>query len=470
MKDDQEASVPERSDKSPRVALAGVAIASFVGCIDFTIVNTAMPALQRDLRVDVQMSQWIVTAFLIGLTTCMVAAGRLADLRGRRRALYFGMLVFAIGSLGAGLAWNIQALVAWRLVQGVACAVLYTASTAVVTEMYPEAERGKALGLLFSANGLGLASGPVAGGLLIGLLGWRAIFLVNLPLLALAYLLCRGRIQESHATSNEPFDVRGLILMTIALPCLLAAIVHGSDWGWSSLPTLSLAAAGLCLLAAFVHVERTARFPLIRLDLFASLRFASAGIASATLAAFYCSAFFLMPMYLAFIRHRDSTAIGWLLLPTTAIMAFTSPFSGRWADRRGVMQPTLAGLVFLMVSASLQARFDATTSWPTVVAAFAFMGIGWGCLLGPSTMAALAAVPVQLSGLATGAAWTLHNFAGALGLAVVTTVFANASDNGRNLLAGYGAAMWLLTATCSFALLALLITHSVSVRRPLSET
>ncbi|MET0543073.1 MAG: MFS transporter [Variovorax sp.] len=456
---------PSEPDKNPRVALAGVATASFVGCIDFTVVNTAMPALQKDLGAQVQMSQWIVTAFLIGLTTCMVAAGRLADLRGRRRALYFGMLVFAIGSLGAGLAWNIQALVVWRLVQGVACAVLYTASTAVVTQMFPEAERGKALGLLFGANGFGLASGPVAGGLLIGVLGWRAIFLVNLPLLALAYVLCRGRIQESRADTHESFDVAGLILMAVALPCMLTAIVHGADWGWSSFPTLSLAAAGLCLLAAFVHVERTAKFPLIRLDLFANLRFASAGIASASLAAFYCSAFFLMPLYLAFVRHRDSTAIGWLLLPTTAVMAVTSPLSGRWADRRGVMQPMLAGLVFLMASASLQARFDATTSWPTVLAAFAFMGVGWGCLLGPSTMAALAAVPAQLSGLATGAAWTLHNFAGAMGLAVVTTVFANASANGRDLLAGYGTSMWLLTATCGVALLALLVTQSLSARR-----
>ncbi|WP_256735168.1 MFS transporter [Variovorax sp. dw_954] len=450
--------------RSRSVALAGISIASFLGCIDFTIVNTAMPAIQQALDADVQTSQWIVTAFLIGLSTCMVAAGRLADLRGRRRALYAGMVLFAIGSLGAGLAWNVQALIAWRLVQGIACAALYTASTAVVTQMFPEAERGKAIGLLFGANGLGLAIGPVVGGLVVGLLGWRAVFLMNVPLIAIGFLLCRGRVMESRASSAETLDVVGLIVAMLALPCLLLAVVQGADWGWLSLRTTCLAGAGALLLCAFVWTERKARFPLFQFDLFANLRFASAAIASASLAFFYCSAFFLMPMYLSLARGCDSTATGWLLLPTTAVMAIASPLSGRWADRRGTTEPMLAGLVVLMASAALQTQFASTTSWIAVITAFAFMGVGWGCLLGPSTMAAIAAVPPALAGLATGAAWTLHNFAGALGLSLATTVYRAFAGTDPRALGGYSASMWLLVVVCALAFVSVLVVSVVVAR------
>lgn len=417
------------NDRSRWLALSGVAIASFLGCVDFTVVNTALPAMQQDLGASIAQSQWVVTAFVMALSVFMVAAGRLADLHGRRRVLYAGMLLFGLASLGAGLAGSIHALIGWRLLQGLACAALYTASTAIVAHAFPLSERGRAIGLLFSANGLGLAIGPVLGGVLVSLLGWRWVFLLNVPLIAVGFALCASHIAESRgAGDGETLDRTGLLLLMLALPCLLLAITHGDQWGWRSARTLSAAAAGGLLLALLVRVERRQTSPLIRFDLFGNMRFMVASAATFALAFFYCAAFFLMPLYLGLIRHQDSAMSGWLLLPTTAVMAVASPLAGRLADRCGTTWPLLGGFACLAVSAALQAGFDAGSGWPLVLAAFALMGLGWGSILGPSTVAALASVPPALSGVAMGASWTLHNLGGALGLPLATVLYRSAAS------------------------------------------
>lgn len=389
-----------------------------------------------------EQARWIVTVFVMALSACMVAAGRLADLLGRRRLLYAGMLVFGAASLGAGLAQSMAALVAWRLLQGVACAALYTTSAAIVAHMFADSERGRALGLLFAANGLGLAIGPVAGGLLVASLGWRSVFLLNVPLIGAAFALCLGRVPESRG-ERARFDMAGFVLLAAALPCVLLAIAHGSAWGWTSGATLGAAGAGLAPLLAFVLVERRVAAPLLQLSLFANGRFVLAGLANFSLAFFYCVAFFLLPWYLSSVRGQDSGAIGWLLLPVTAVMALVSPLAGRAADRIGTAPLLAGGFAFLALSAAMQAGFTVETNWAWIIAALAAMGIGWGCILGPATVAALACVPLQLSGVAMGASWTLHNLGAALGLTIATVVFQQA---------GFGAALWLL---CGLSLLTL---------------
>src|SRR5450830_642788 len=438
------------------LALAGIASASFLGCIDFTIVNTAIPAIQTELLASVEQVQWVVTVFVMALSACMVAAGRLADLLGRRRLLYLGMLVFGLASLGAGLAPSIAILVAWRLVQGVACAALYTTSAAIVAHAFPESERGRALGMLFAANGLGLAVGPVAGGLLVASLGWRSVFLLNVPLIVIAFMLCLGRVAESRGEADQRFDVAGFVLLALALPCLLLAIGQGGSWGWTSLATVGTAGVGLVLLLVFVWVERTVAAPLLQMTLFVNGRFLLASLANFSLAFFYCAAFFLLPLYLGEVRGQGSSQIGWLLLPITAVMALVSPQAGRAADRFGTAPLLALGFVFLTLSAAMQTVFAQDSSWTWVVVALACLGIGWGCILGPATVAALASVPPQLAGVATGAAWTLHNVGAALGLTIATVVF-QAAGGKTAFLSGFQAAFWLLLVFSLLTLACLLL-------------
>ncbi|MBR8302437.1 MFS transporter [Burkholderia dolosa] len=404
--------------------LAGVCIASFLGCIDFTIVNTAIPDIQADLHASVTQSQWIVTAFLIALCASMVAAGRMADLYGRRPVLYIGLTVFGLSSLGAGLATAIAGVIACRFVQGIACAVLYTATTAIASAAFGEDERGKALGILFGANGIGLAIGPVVGGVLVGALGWRSVFLVNVPFVLASVALCiYGASELPDVKERGRIDWCGLLLLAVAVPLLLLGITQGNRWGWTSFRTSASFAVAVALFAALVRVERTVRSPLIRFELFSNRDFVRASIATSSLAFFYCAAFFLMPLYLKIVAGFSDVMIGVMLLPTTALIALLSPFVGRATDRIGPVRFLAAGFLFFAVSAAMQAQFARSVSIGYVVAAFAVMGIGWACVLGPSTVLALASVPEDVGGVAVGTSWTMHNLGGATGLSVATTVY-----------------------------------------------
>ena len=180
-------------------ALLGVSIASFLGCVDFTIVNTALPALQADLGASVDALQWVINGFILALSSFMVLVGRLADLHGRKRVLFIGLTVFGLASLAAGLAGQIDTLIGARVAQGLACAVLYTASGAIVSSTFETAEQGRAFGVLFGVNGVGLAVGPVLGGLITSAFGWQWIFLINVPFVLLSLGICSS-VSYTHLT------------------------------------------------------------------------------------------------------------------------------------------------------------------------------------------------------------------------------------------------------------------------------
>lgn len=403
--------------------LIGISIASFLGCIDFTIVNTTIPAIQRELAASLSSVQWVMTLFVMALCAFMVSAGRLADLYGRRRVLYCGMLTFAAASLGAGLSGSIELLNVWRFVQGAACAVLYTATTAIVADAWPPQQRGRAIGILLAVNGLGLAIGPVAGGLLVGSLGWRWVFLLNVPLIALSFAFCLGTVRESRAQQGSRLDIPGLLLLVIGVAGLLLAISQGSQWGWLSAKTGLTAALALAALGLLLPVERRAHSPLVPLVLLRRPAFLRVCLMSALLAFFYCAAFFLMPIYLENTRHYQGTMLGLLLLPTTAVMAALSPWVGRWVDKSGPRAALILGFAALAGSAALQSRFSVDSPLPLLLGAFALMGMGWGCILGPLVLATLNSVSESQSGGALGITWTLHNLGGAVGLAVATLIY-----------------------------------------------
>ena len=399
--------------------LGGVGIASFLGTIDFTIVNTALAALRADLGATVTELQWLVSGFLLALSACMVVMGRLADLYGRRRVLFAGAVGFGLASLGAGLATQVDMLIAFRLAQGVACAVLYTASGAIVADAFPEQERGRAIGWLFGINGLGLALGPVLGGVLVGTLGWRSIFLLNVPLIALSLAICVPTLREScDAQADRRIDWPGVALLVVGLSTALLAIGQGARWGWTSPATLCAAGVAAVALALFQRVEQGAPAPLLKFALFANRGFAGAALANAALAFFYVLAFFLMPLYLSDVLGLAGWRLGLALLPTTATVALVSPLAGKLADRYGARPVLLAGFACFALSALLQTRFATDSGAALVAGAFACMGLGWACVLGPATVLALAAVPQRMAALAMGSSWTVHNVGGAVGLAL----------------------------------------------------
>ncbi|GGQ09834.1 MFS transporter [Streptomyces roseolilacinus] len=423
-------------------AFAGLGTLSFLGCIDLTIVSTAAPVIQDDLGATVTELQLIVNVFVVALSTGMVTMGRLADSHGRRKVLYTGAAVFCAASLGAGFATVPEWLIAFRFLQGAACAVLYTATGALVTAIFPPHERGKAIGCLYGVNGLGLASGPVLGGFLVGSASWSWVFWMNVPLVAVALAVCLPTVPESYGEKmTGGMDWPGLALLSLSVPALVLALTLGHVWGWSSPGTVALLLCGGAALVAFRAVELRAQNPLIRFQLFAGRDFLGAVTADFALAFFYCVVLFLMPLYLHAVRGLDGHTTGLLLLPCTAAVAVLSPFVGRLVDRHGPRRMLCLGFLALALSALAQARLTPATGMPFLVSALVAMGVGWALVLGPATVAALSAVPGHLAGTAVGASWTCHNLGGALGLAVGMEVYRlSARDALDDRLAGHGLA------------------------------
>ncbi|UQS29638.1 MFS transporter [Streptomyces fradiae] len=400
-------------------AFAGLGTLSFLGCVDLTIVSTVAPVVQQDLGATVTELQLIVNAFVVALSTGMVAAGRLADGHGRRKVLYAGAVVFAAASLGAGCAPTPGWLIAARFLQGAACAVLYTATGALVAAIFPPERRGRAIGCLYGVNGLGLALGPVLGGLLVGSAGWPWVFWLNVPLVAAALAVCVPTVPESYGERMAGgMDWPGLALLCLSVPCLVLALSLGHLWGWSSPGTLALLLCGGAALGGLRAVEARARDPLIRFGLFRERAFLAAVSADFALAFFYCVVLFLTPLYLHTVRGFDGHTTGLLLLPCTAAVAVLSPFVGRLVDRHGPRRMLCLGFLALALSALAQTRLTPGSALPAVVSALVAMGVGWALILGPATVAALSAAPGHLAGTAVGASWTCHNLGGALGLAV----------------------------------------------------
>lgn len=404
-------------------ALIAVSIASFLGCIDFTIVNTALPAIQQDLQVEFRDLQWVINAFILALSSTLVLVGRLADIFGRLKVLSAGLIVFGVASALAGLTTELHWLIAARILQGIGCAVLYTASAAIVANAFEPSEQGKAFGILFAANGIGLAVGPVAGGLITAAWGWQWIFLINVPFIILSLVLSWKNVTESKIEHHNGIDWIGAILLLVALPSLILAIVQGSDWGWTSPVTLAVLSLAVLSLTLFAAVELKVKSPILDLRLFLNSRFVASAVASSSLAVFYCAAFFVMPLYLSIVRHDDINTIGWLLLPTTLGVAFLSPVVGRLVDKKGPSFLFKTGLVLFAVSALIQTTFSATTPVWTLLLAFVVFGVAWAAVLGPSTVQAISSVPQESSSVAVGTLTTLHNIGGCVGLAVGVLIY-----------------------------------------------
>ncbi|MEV0318076.1 MFS transporter [Streptomyces sp. NPDC050658] len=405
-------------------AFTGVGLISFLGCIDLTIVNTAAPRIQADLGASVTELQLIVNMFIVALSMFMVAMGRLADAHGRRRVLYAGTVVFALASLGAGAAPDTGWLIAFRFLQGAACAVLYTSTGAIVQNAFPPEQRGRAMGALYGVNGFGLAIGPLLGGILVSAAGWRWVFWLNVPLVVLALAVCFFSVRESRdETADGRLDWPGLVLSGLGIPAAVLAFTLGGTWGWTSTATLALGAFSVIALLAFVVVERRSANPLLHLALFRKPAFVGALSSDFALACFYTTVLFLIPLYLSAVRGLDGYAIGALLLPCTAVMAVLSPFIGRLIDRFGPRPLLAAGFTAFTVSALLQTRLTAGTPHHQLAFALVVMGVGWACVLSPATVSALSAVPERQAGLAVGSSWTFHNLGGAIGLAASVVLF-----------------------------------------------
>ncbi|WP_240193973.1 MULTISPECIES: MFS transporter [unclassified Gordonia (in: high G+C Gram-positive bacteria)] len=436
----------------------GLATASFLGCIDLTIVSTALPAITRELGTSISVSQLVLSGFLTALAMFMVTAGRVGDQWGRRTVLLAGLGVFVVASVGAALAPGIGWLIVARFVQGASCAVLYTGTSTLVEQLFPEGERGRAVGWLYAVNGVGLAIGPVLGGLLVPAFGWASVFWINVPFGLVAVGLILAAVPSPAPESDRGTDVPGQVALAVAVAAAVAFVSLPASSGWLSAPVIASGVVAVAAVTLLAVVERRSSDPLLRVDLLGHPRLRAALLSDFFLAAFYASALLVLPQYLADRHGLGERLIGVSLLLVSGTMAFASPRVGRWVDQGGPNRPLRFGFASLAVSAGALLAGALSGQIAVLLVGFVFFGLGWALILAPATLSALSAVPTGEAGFAIGASWTFHNLGGALGAAVAAALYASSDADGG------------LTSTAVFLLVGAVIALAANALIPDSHS
>lgn len=373
-----------------------------MAAIDSSIVILGLPTMLTDLHSDLVTMIWVLMGYLLMSTIFLLLFGRLADMYGRVRLYNLGFAVFTVGSFLCALASSGVQLVFFRCLQGIGGAMLVANSLAIITAVFPPGERGRAMGINSITWAIGGMVGPVAGGVILGFLSWRWIFLVNVPIgiigTAWAY---RALHEVSPSKRGQPFDLRGMVLFSGGVACLLVALSQGISWGWLSPPTLGLVAAFVLLEGLFIAAERGDGAHFIDPSLFRS-RILTFGTAAATLQSLSIFAVnFLVLFYLQGVKGIGPLQAALMTLPLPFIQSLVGPFGGAVSDRTGARLPATLGLILQAVACVFLMQLSVDSDYPVLFVGLLVLGVGGGLFWAPNTSAVMSAAPSAMLGVAS---------------------------------------------------------------------
>ena len=400
--------------------LGAMCFALFMVMLDNTVVNVALPSIQEDLGATISALEWTVNAYTLSFAVLLVTGGRLGDLFGRRRMFLFGVVVFAAASAFIGFSQSTAWLVAGRALQGVGAAFMMPGTLSIISNTFPPAERGKAIGTWAGVSALALAIGPVVGGFLVEHVSWQSIFFLNLPVAVGAVLVTLFATPESRDETAPPgVDVPGVAAISVGLASLVLALVEGNAWGWSSLPIVSLLTVSALALAAFVAIELRSGHPMVDFDFFRSRSFLGANVVAFIVSFAMLAMFFFIALYMQNVRGYSPLEAGVRFLPTTVVIIFAGPIAGRLADRIGPRPLMTAGLLLTSVSLFWQGHLEADTPFAFLLTPFILMGLGMGLVMSPMSTAAMNAVAATKAGVASGILSMSRMVGGTFGVAAM---------------------------------------------------
>ena len=414
-------------------AKRGILLAAILGSsmafIDGTVVNVALPAIQRDLHADAFQAQWVVESYALFLAALLLVGGSLGDRFGRRRIFAIGVALFALASAACALSGTVHQLIAARAVQGIGGALLVPGSLALISASFPEGERGKAIGTWSGASGITAAIGPVIGGWLVDQYSWTWAFLINVPMAAVVLWVVWRRVPESRSPSAGGLDGWGAVLATVGLGGIVYAFIEAPVQQWHSPAVLAAMAVGLVASGLFVWIEAHARAPMLPLDLFARRNFGGANALTLLLYAALGGGLYFFPLNLIQVQGYSATVAGAALLPFIVIMFLFSAKAGQLVDRFGprlplVVGPVIAGLGFMLFAVPGVGADYWTAFFPAVLV----LGIGMTITVAPLTTTVMNAVGPDQAGIASGVNNAVSRTAAVLAVAVFGLVMAWAFD------------------------------------------
>lgn len=405
--------------------LGAVAVGLFMIMLDNTVVNVAVPSIQRELGVGLSELQWIVTGYALSFAALMLTGGKLADMLGRRRIFVIGIVIFTIASLFCGLAETGGSLIAWRIVQGVGAALMNPATLAIISATFPPRQRGMAIGIWAGVSALALAIGPLVGGLLTEHLSWSWVFFVNVPVgvfgVAASYLL----IDESRDMSEEQrLDPAGLLTSGLGLFALTYGLIEANTYGWSSARIVGAFVAAAVLLSSFVVLELRQRVPMLDLTLFRNGTFAGANVVILMVGLAMFGVFFFVSLYMQNILGFSAVQAGAAFLPMTVLIILVAPIAGKLSDRIGSRWLMTGGMTLLGIQLLYYSTLGTTATFWDLLPAFLIGGVGMSLTMTPSAAAIIGSVPTDKAGVGSAVMNSMRQVGGSIGVALIGAIIA----------------------------------------------
>ncbi|WP_381804819.1 MFS transporter [Streptomyces niveus] len=443
------------------VILGTCCMSLLIVSLDNTVLNVALPSMQKELHTTLAGMQWTIDAYTLVIASLLMLAGSTADRVGRRRVFKTGLVIFTLGSLLCSLAPNLESLVAFRMVQAVGGSMLNPVAMSIITNTFTDPrERARAIGVWGGVVGISMAAGPLIGGLLVETVGWRAIFLINLPVGLTAFLLTWRFVPESRAAKPRRPDPVGQLLVMATLGALTYAIIEAPAAGWTSPLILSFAGVAVCALTGLVLYEPRRPEPLIDLRFFRSAPFSGATVIAVCAFGALGGFLFMNTLFLQNVRDLSALDAGLSMLPMAALAFVCAPLSGRLVGARGPRLPLLLAGTAIAASGLLFAVFEAETHTALLFTGYVLFGAGFGLVNAPITNTAVSGMPLAQSGVAAAVASTSRQIGQTLGVAVIGAVLtagaSSATHRGGIDEAGFAAASrpaWWIIAGLGFCVL-----------------
>jgi EmrB/QacA subfamily drug resistance transporter len=410
--------------------LIAVSVAIFMLLLDITVVNVALPDIQRSLHSSFSDLQWVVDAYALTLATFLLTAGSVADLVGRKRVFIAGLFVFTISSAVCGLSTTPLMLNLARAVQGTGGAMMFATALALLAQAFHGKERGTAFGVFGAVTGGAVAIGPVLGGVITSGLGWEWIFFVNVPIGAIAVFIALTRVTDSRDPNATGVDWAGLVTFSGSLFLLVYALVQGNEKGWGSTEIVSFLIGAVVLMALFIVVELRQSQPMLELSLFRRPAFSGASIVAFSLSGSFFAMFLYLTLYIQDVLGYSPLQAGLRFLPSTLLSFIVAPIAGKLSVRMPVRLLLGSGLLLIGIGLLTMTTIDAASSWTALIPGFVLAGAGVGLVNPPLASTAVGVVPVEHSGMASGINSTFRQVGIATGIAGLGAVFQHSVTQG----------------------------------------
>jgi EmrB/QacA subfamily drug resistance transporter len=462
MKDRARPESQEQLSRARRLVVLGICSMSLliVG-LDVTIVNVALPAIHKSLHASLSGMQWIIDAYTLVLASLLMLAGSTADRIGRRKVFQTGLVLFSIGSLLCAIAPTLQLLVAFRILQAIGGSMLNPVAMSIIRNTFDDPrERAQAIGVWGGVIGISFALGPIVGGALVDSVGWRSVFLVNVPVGLLALGLTAAFVPESRAERPRRLDPIGQLLVILALASLTYAIIQGHGDGWTSVEILSLFGLSVGCFVTLIRYELRREQPLLDMRFFRSAPFSGASAIAVCAFAAQGGFLFLNTLYLQDVRGFSPLHAGLYMLPMAGMTLVFAPLSGRLVGSRGARPSLLVGAAGLTIGSMMLTRLAPGTSTSYLLAAYFVFGFGFGIINPPITNTAVSGMPPSQAGVAAAVASTSRQVGQTLGVAIVGAVAGGglAGTIGKGFAAVSHPSWWIIVGLSIVILIVGLLT------------